>query len=81
MEMENVLFIGDVPILTPIFSGFPLATFDYRMVISPNAEWFWSILLSCFFGAAAVGFRGNQNQGHKCWPSSLYSIMYLGISG
>ena len=30
--MENTLFIGDFPIETPISSGFPIATFDYRRV-------------------------------------------------
>jgi len=30
--LENTLFVGDFPIEPPIFSGFPIATFDYRRV-------------------------------------------------
>ena len=45
MAMENTLFIGDVPIETPIPSGFPFAMFDYRRVIETYAiKWnpLWS---------------------------------------
>jgi hypothetical protein len=38
MAMENALFIGEFPIETPISSGFPLATFDYRRVSSEIVE-------------------------------------------
>ena len=37
MAMEKTLFIGDVPIETPISSGFPIATFDYRRVTKFDA--------------------------------------------
>ena len=33
MAMENTLLIGGFPIETPISSGFPIATFDYRKVL------------------------------------------------
>ena len=33
MAMENTLLIGGGPIETPISSGFPIATFDYRKVL------------------------------------------------
>ena len=33
MAMEDTLFIGDSAIETPISSGFPIATFDYRRVV------------------------------------------------
>jgi len=32
MAIENTLFIGYFPIETPISSGCPIATFDYRRV-------------------------------------------------
>ena len=38
MAMESALFIGEFRIETTISSGFPLATFDYRMVSSEIAE-------------------------------------------
>ena len=36
--LENTLLIGDFPIETPISSGFPIATFDYRRVIKHGNE-------------------------------------------
>ena len=36
--MENTLFKGGFPIETPICSGFPTATFDYRRV-SEITDW------------------------------------------
>ena len=36
MAMENELFIVDVSIETPILSGFPVATFDYRRAEVPE---------------------------------------------
>ena len=54
MVMEDILFIGDFLIETPISRGFPIVTFDYRMVYE------WKLSVNNGELMAIMGYHGIQ---------------------
>ena len=76
MAMENTQLIGDFPIETPLASGFPLATFDYRRVclmwtcLEPRRGW-------VMLGMGAEGAELDFDAGIICLEKLAFGISFV----